>query len=208
MPTELAKTYDPHEAQQRFLTFWDELGCFHSEPDPQAQAVHDRDSAAERDRGPAPGARPQQHAAGRADPLAAHAGLQRPVGARHRSRRHRHAGRRGTADPAAGEEDAPRPGPRGTGQAHLAMEGQVRGPHSRPAQAARRQLRLGPHPLHARSDLCPGRAADVLRPVQGRATSSAANAWSTGTPTCKPPWPTTKPTPRTPRAASGRSNIR
>src|ERR1700677_1606063 len=34
MPTELAKTYDPHEAQQRFLKFWDELGFFHSKPDP------------------------------------------------------------------------------------------------------------------------------------------------------------------------------
>src|SRR6202522_1590720 len=34
MPMELAKTYDPREAQQRFLKFWDDLGCFHSEPDP------------------------------------------------------------------------------------------------------------------------------------------------------------------------------
>jgi len=33
MPTELAKTYDPHEAQQRFLAFWEEHRFFHSEPD-------------------------------------------------------------------------------------------------------------------------------------------------------------------------------
>src|ERR1700693_79084 len=33
MPTELAKTYDPHEAQQRFLAFWEERGYFHSEPE-------------------------------------------------------------------------------------------------------------------------------------------------------------------------------
>ncbi len=34
MPTELAKTYDPKEAQQKWLTLWEERGYFHSEPDP------------------------------------------------------------------------------------------------------------------------------------------------------------------------------
>ncbi|MBY0512695.1 MAG: valine--tRNA ligase, partial [Gemmataceae bacterium] len=34
MPTELAKTYDPKDAQKRWLAFWDERGYFHSEPDP------------------------------------------------------------------------------------------------------------------------------------------------------------------------------
>src|SRR4051812_35533273 len=33
MATELAKAYDPAEAQQRFLTFWEERGYFHSHPD-------------------------------------------------------------------------------------------------------------------------------------------------------------------------------
>jgi valyl-tRNA synthetase len=33
MPTELAKAYDPKEAQQRWLEFWDERGFFHSRPD-------------------------------------------------------------------------------------------------------------------------------------------------------------------------------
>ena len=33
MPTELAKQYDPKEAQQRWLTFWSEHGYFHSHPD-------------------------------------------------------------------------------------------------------------------------------------------------------------------------------
>src|SRR6202451_228572 len=37
MPTELAKTYDPHDAQQRFLAFWEEHGYFHSEPDASRQ---------------------------------------------------------------------------------------------------------------------------------------------------------------------------
>ncbi len=33
MATELAKTYDPKDAQQRWLHFWDERGFFHSRPD-------------------------------------------------------------------------------------------------------------------------------------------------------------------------------
>jgi valyl-tRNA synthetase len=34
MTTELPKQYDPHAAQERWLTFWDEHGYFHSRPDP------------------------------------------------------------------------------------------------------------------------------------------------------------------------------
>ena len=37
MTTELAKQYDPQEAQQRWLQFWDAQGYFHSEPDPKRQ---------------------------------------------------------------------------------------------------------------------------------------------------------------------------
>src|SRR5437660_7278907 len=33
MPTELYKQYDPREAQQRWLQFWEEHGYFHSRPD-------------------------------------------------------------------------------------------------------------------------------------------------------------------------------
>ncbi len=33
MPTELPKAYDPREAQQRWLQFWNERGYFHSRPD-------------------------------------------------------------------------------------------------------------------------------------------------------------------------------
>ncbi len=33
MPIELAKQYDPREAQQRWLRFWDEHGYFHTQPD-------------------------------------------------------------------------------------------------------------------------------------------------------------------------------
>src|SRR6266852_6373397 len=34
MMHELPKQYDPHEAQQRWLQFWDKRGYFHSRPDP------------------------------------------------------------------------------------------------------------------------------------------------------------------------------
>jgi valyl-tRNA synthetase len=34
MATELAKQYDPKEAQERWLKFWDDRGYFHSRPDP------------------------------------------------------------------------------------------------------------------------------------------------------------------------------
>ena len=54
-------------------------------------AVHHHDPAAERHRQPAHGPRADLHPAGRADPLAAHAGPRRAVAAGHRSRRHRHS---------------------------------------------------------------------------------------------------------------------
>src|SRR6516165_8061646 len=34
MTAEIAKVYDPKEAQQRWLEFWDQRGYFHSRPDP------------------------------------------------------------------------------------------------------------------------------------------------------------------------------
>jgi valyl-tRNA synthetase len=37
MPLELPKQYDPHEAQKRWLQFWDERGYFHSRPDAARQ---------------------------------------------------------------------------------------------------------------------------------------------------------------------------
>src|SRR5579859_5721411 len=37
MTTELPKQYDPHEAQKRWLGFWDERGYFHSRPDANRQ---------------------------------------------------------------------------------------------------------------------------------------------------------------------------
>src|SRR5947209_6946190 len=37
MATELPKAYDPQDAQQRWLAFWDELGYAHSRPDPNRE---------------------------------------------------------------------------------------------------------------------------------------------------------------------------
>jgi valyl-tRNA synthetase len=34
MPTELPKAYEPKDAQQKWLTFWEERGYFHATPDP------------------------------------------------------------------------------------------------------------------------------------------------------------------------------
>ena len=60
------------------------------------EAVYDRDPAAERDRRAAPGARPEQHAAGHPDPHEADAGIQHALDAGHRPCRDRHAGGRRT----------------------------------------------------------------------------------------------------------------
>src|SRR5215470_12840423 len=37
MASELPKQYDPHEAQKRWLAFWEERGYFHSRPDPSRE---------------------------------------------------------------------------------------------------------------------------------------------------------------------------
>ena len=90
-------------------------------------ALLHRHPAAERHRLAAHGPRAQQHAAGRAVPLRAHARPRRAVAAGHRPRRHRHPdGGRAPADGAAGAEPA-RHGPRGVPRAGLGVEGSSRG---------------------------------------------------------------------------------
>ena len=37
MTIELPKQYDPHQAQERWLSFWNERGYFHAEPDPKEE---------------------------------------------------------------------------------------------------------------------------------------------------------------------------
>ena len=154
---DLPKQYDPKDAQDRWYEFWVENGYFHADPAERQAAVLHRDPAAERHRGTAPGPRAQQHAPGHPDPLAADAGVRRPLDARHRPRRHRHPGGRREAAARGGEEDPPRPRPRGAGRADLGLEGRVREAHPQPAPAHGLLVRLGPHPVHARRGLLAGR---------------------------------------------------
>ena len=145
-------------------------------------ALLDRHPAAERDRGPAPGSRPEQHAPGHLDPLAADAGLRRPLDAGHRPRRHRHPGGRREAAARGREEDPPRPRPRGAGRADLGLERRVRETHPQPAPADGLLVRLGAHPLHARPDLCTGGPRTFFRPLPGRPDLSRQAAGQLGHP--------------------------
>ena len=94
---EIPKQYDPQDAQDRWYPFWLKNGYFHADPTQRQAAVLHRHPAAERHRGPAPGPRAEQHAPGHPDPLAADAGVRRPLDARHRPRRDRHPGGRRAA---------------------------------------------------------------------------------------------------------------
>ena len=80
------------------------------------RALRDHDAAAERHGGAAHGSRPQQHRAGRADPLRADARPAGAVAAGHRPRRHRHA-ERGRAAARQGGAHPVRPRPRGVRRA-------------------------------------------------------------------------------------------
>ena len=68
-----------------------------------------------------------------------------------------------------GEEDPPRPRPRGAGRAHLGVEGRVREPHPRPARADGLLAATGSAPASRSTPIC-ARAvrADVLPHVPGR----------------------------------------
>ena len=108
----------------------------------------------------------------------------------------------------AGEEDAARPRPRGTGEAHLAVEGPVRGAHPRPAPRARARAATGGARASRSTRSARGRARDLLQDVPRRLHLPRQTAGELGHAPANQPWPTTRPTPRTPRAASGRSSIR
>ena len=168
MPDELPKQYDPQAAQAKWYAFWEERGYFNADPGPGEEAAYDHDSAAQRHRGAAHGARAQRHAAGSASRAGGGCRATRPCGcpapitpASPRRPWSNGGCSKKKADPA-------RHRPRSTRRTHLEMEGRVRGPHPRPAQAARRELRLAADAVHARRSLLEGRAPDVLQDVQGR----------------------------------------
>ena len=103
----LDKTYQPQNIEDAIYRAWEEANAFAAgRAGARArQALRHRHPAAERDRLAAYGACAQQHAAGRAGALRAHARARRAVAARHRSRRHRHAdGGRAPIDGTAGAE--------------------------------------------------------------------------------------------------------
>jgi len=164
---DLPKQYDPQEAQSRFLKFWDEHGYFHSRPDTRQPftivipppnvtgALHmghalnntlqDVLIRWRRMQGDNAEWMPGTDHAG----IATQAVVERLIFQQEKKTRHD-----------LGREEL--------GQAHLAMEGQVRSPHPGPASPTRLLVRLGAHPLHARRHLRPRRPPDVLQHVQGR----------------------------------------
>ena len=113
------------------------------------RAVLHRHPAAERHRLAAYGPCAQQHAAGRAVPLRAHARQGRALAAGHRPCRHRHPdGGRAPADGAPGARPARRSAARSSSRRSGQWKARVRRHHHQPAQAPRRLLRLVARALH------------------------------------------------------------
>ena len=107
-----------------------------------------RDPAAERHRLPAYGPCAQQHAAGHAVPVRAHARARCAVAGRHRPCRDRHPdGGRAAIDGAPGTQP-PRHGAREIPGTGLGLEGRIRRHHHQSAQAAWRIVRLVARALH------------------------------------------------------------
>ena len=103
----LDKTYQPAQIEPRVTASWERAEAFRCRRPDQAcrQAVRHRHPAAQCHGRAAHGACAQQHAAGRALPLRAHARPRRALATGHRSRRHRHAdGRRAPAHGAPGAD--------------------------------------------------------------------------------------------------------
>ncbi len=157
--------------------FWEEQGYFHAEPDPSGKPLLDRHPAAERDRRPAPGARAEQHAAGHPDPLAADAGLQRlwMPGTDHA----------GIATQAVVERrlfEEEKKTRHDLGREELVERIWAwKDEYEKRILGQLRQMGCSCDWDRTRftldDDLRPGRAADVLQPVQGRADLSAASGW-------------------------------
>ena len=169
MATELPKAYDPKDAQQKWLTFWEQTRLLPRRPRPAKKPFTIVI--------PPPnvtGALHMGHALNNTlqDVLIRWRRMQGYNALWMPGTDHAGIATQAVVERlifAAGEEDPPRPRPRGTREAHLGVEGQVRGPHPRPA--SRRlgcSLRLAAHALHARRPMCAGRARDVLPHVPRR----------------------------------------
>ena len=110
MAEPLPPQYDPASTEAELYAEWEARGFFHAEAGAvragAAGPVRHRHPAAQRHGGAAHGARPEQHHAGRAHPLAAHAGPGGALPAGHGPRRHRHPERGGAAAGCGGEDPA------------------------------------------------------------------------------------------------------
>ena len=161
--------YSPKDIEEKWYRTWQDAGAFKPKPSrPRAgQAVHHRHPAAQRHGRAAHGPCPEQHPPGRAHPLQAHAGLPRPVAARHRPCRHRHP-ERGGEDAGQGRRPPPGPGPREVRGQGVGMEERIRRSHREPAQAAGLLLRLVAPALHHGRGPLQGGARGVRAPVRGR----------------------------------------
>ena len=131
-------------------------------------ALHDRHSAAERDRGPAPGPRPEQHAARHPHPPEADAGLRDALDARHRPCRHRHPG--GGRAAAAGRREA-QPATTWAARAWSPASGSGR-TTTKPASSASSSrwavAATGSGPASRSTRSAPGGPAHVLQPLPRR----------------------------------------
>ena len=134
-------------------------------PGSEPPELRDRAPAAERDRRPAPRPRPPALTRRHDRPDTQDAGVQRPVPARVRPRRHLHAERRREA-PRGGREVAPGSGPRGIRRTRLGLAPRVRRQDHVPVPADRRLAGLPPRAVHDGRGVRPGGDA-LLRPPVG-----------------------------------------
>ena len=177
MATELPKQYDPKEAQQRWLAFWDERGYFHSEPDPNRKpftivipppnvtgALHMGHALNNTLQDVLIRWRRMQGYNALWMPGTDHAGIATQAVVERRLRDEEKKTRHDL-----GREELVQP--------HLAMEGAVREAHSRPAQANWVAAATGSGRASRSMQCVRGPCADVLQHVPRRTHLSAANGW-------------------------------
>ena len=155
MTAQLAKSYAPAETEPEVRSRWDRADAFHAEPGPADNAYCILIPPPNVTAAAAPGARVQQHAPGRPDPLPPDAGLQYALDARHRPRRHRDADRRREA--AAGRRAsgaAPTSAATEFVVAGPGMEGRIRGDDHRAAQGDRLLVRLAARQRFTMDPMC------------------------------------------------------
>ncbi len=157
---DIPKTYD-RRRRPRGCTTSGSAGCVRAATRRAERPVLDRHPAAEHHRHPAHGARAQQHAPGRADPLQAHGRATTRCGCRARTTR---ASRRSGWSSASCTKlglDRRDDGPRSVRREGVAVEGRGRRLDHEAAAEPRRVVRLAARALHDGRGPLEGRARDV-----------------------------------------------